>query len=157
MSPESQAVTEQGEEGEGRSRRMLVAGSKRVKEAGTRGTVAPGDARGLVVRKRAEDAERGFWSRPRLPKPNGGVSSRMCGIWRPACPWLSWHLEASVHLASAFFVMFLVLILGIRLCVKEVRGGFSRPEWCVQWVPVGASEFVKFGGCSLSGERPTRV
>ena len=75
----------------------------------------------------------------------------MCGIWRPTCPWLSWHLEASVHLASAFFVMFLILILGVRLCVKEVCGGFFRPEGCVQWVPMGAPEFVKYGAARLGG------
>lgn len=86
MSPESQAVTEQGEEGEGRSKRMLVAGSKQVKEAGTRGAVAPGDARGLVVRKRAEDTERGFWSRPRLPSPAGESPPGCVGSGGPRAP-----------------------------------------------------------------------
>ena len=85
MSPVSQAVTEQEEE-EGKSRRMLVAGSKRVKEAGARGAGAPGDAWGLVVRKRAEDAERGFWSRPGLLSLAGESPPGCVGSGGPRAP-----------------------------------------------------------------------
>lgn len=59
----SQAVTEQeGEE----EQRMLVARAKRVKEAVPEGLWPLGGTWGLAVRKGAEAAEEGFWSRPGL-------------------------------------------------------------------------------------------
>lgn len=51
------------------------------------------------------------------------------------CSWLSQHLGTSARLASAFFVSFLQLILGVKLDLLEVRGGSYPEEWLFTVVP----------------------
>ena len=132
-----------------------MAGYKWVKEAGTRGAVAPGDSRGLVV-------ERGRRTQREASGPGPG--------WRAQQGSLQDVWDLAAHVPLVILALRSKCPLGLRLlcnvldfdtrcqalCEGSLRRVFQARGVCAVG-PHGRSRICEVWGCSLRGEGPTRV